>query len=75
MKTYTEGEILKALREKWNPPRGKTKAEVARELGFTDKYIYAVLAGSEPLTTAMVEVLGFHEAPRRFVRKDGKAAQ
>jgi len=69
MRTYTEGEILRELRERFNPPRGTTKAEAAQKLGFTDKYIYAVLAGAEPLTTRMAEVLGFNEEPRRFTKK------
>ncbi len=69
MRTYTEGEIVKALRERWDAPRGKTQKQVATSLGFSDKFIYAVLGGTQPITEALASALGFRECPRRFTRK------
>jgi plasmid maintenance system antidote protein VapI len=69
MRHYTEGEIIKALRDKFTPRQGQTQTQVAATLGFSTSYIQAVLAGARPLTRQMAEVLGFHEAPRQFTRK------
>ena len=71
MKTYSDGEILKALRERFNPPRGTTKAQAAKVIGFSDKYIYAVLAGAQPLTPEMGRALGFKPRPRVWERTVG----
>jgi hypothetical protein len=68
MRTYTEGEVLKALRERFTPPQGTTKEQVARELGCSDKFIYKVLAGSVQIPQSLVNALGFREQPRTFVR-------
>lgn len=69
MKTYTEGEILKVLRERFTPPRGTTQEQVAKELGFTRQHIFGVLCGSSPISERLASVLGFREQPRRFVKK------
>ena len=71
MKTYSEGEMLKILRERFNPPRGTTQDQVARQLGFSKSFIYAVLAGSQPITERLASVLGYREHPRVFSRKQG----
>ena len=68
MRTYTEGEIRKELRDRFTPPRGTTQKEVAKELGFSPAYIYAVLAEQLPVTPQMAKALGFEEVPRRFVK-------
>ena len=68
MKTYTEGEVLKALRERFNPPRGTTKAQVAASLGCSDKFIYRVLDGAAPLPESLVNALGFRKGPPVFYR-------
>ena len=69
MKNYTEGEILKVLRERFNPARGTGQTQVAANLGFSVQYIQAVLAGSRPLTAQMAEALGYHPEPVRYVKK------
>jgi len=66
MKKYTEGEILKILRETFIPARGTTQTQIAARLGFSVQYIQAVLAGSRPLTDAMLDALGFERRPIYF---------
>jgi plasmid maintenance system antidote protein VapI len=68
MRLYTEGEILKALREKMTPARGKNQTKIAAELGFSVQYIQAVMAGSKPLTERMAAVLGFRQQPVAYVK-------
>ena len=61
MRTYTEGELLKALRERFQPSAGQTQTQTAAKLGFSVAYIHAVLAGSRPMTAEMAETLGFRQ--------------
>jgi plasmid maintenance system antidote protein VapI len=70
MRHYTEGEILKALREKMTPPRGTSQTTIAAELGFSVPYIQAILSGSKPLSDRMAEVLGYRPLPVVYVKKD-----
>ena len=60
MKHYTEGELLKDLREKFTPRAGQTQTQTAAKLGFSVQYIQAVLAGTKPVTKEMASVLGYH---------------
>ena len=69
MRYYTEGEVIKHLRESFTPRAGQTQTQVAAKLGFSVQYIQAVLAGNRALTTEMTSALGFQEQPRRFTRK------
>jgi len=45
MRHYTEGEVIKHLRESFTPRAGQTQTQVAAKLGFSVQYIHAVLAG------------------------------
>ena len=81
MKKYTEGEVLKVLREQFTPARGTTQTQIAARLGFSVQYIQAVLSGSRPLTNTMLDVLGFVRTPiihakkgasHGFVRESGQ---
>jgi plasmid maintenance system antidote protein VapI len=69
MKTFTDGEILKALRERMNPPHGMTQTQVAAKMGFSVQYLQAVLGGGKPITESLGSSLGFVEQPRKWVRK------
>jgi plasmid maintenance system antidote protein VapI len=75
MNTFTEGEILKVLRDRFNPARGTTQTQVAAKLGFSVQYIQAVLAGSRPLTDAMLDVLGFVRVPFIYAKKRKATAE
>jgi len=68
MRTYTEGEVLKALREHLDGPRGKTQAALARELGFSAQYLNDVIGEKRPVTKQLAEALGYREEPRVFVK-------
>jgi len=59
MKTYTEGEILKELRERFQSRAGENQTQKAAKLGFSVQYIQMVLSGSRPLTEQMAYALGF----------------
>jgi len=67
MKTYTEGEVLKALRELLQQ-RHKTQAEIAKELGFSQPYLSQVANAGRPVTTELAAALGFREQPRTFLK-------
>jgi plasmid maintenance system antidote protein VapI len=69
MKNYTEGEILKVLRERFTPRQGETQTQtqIAAKLGISVPYIQAILAGSRPLTATVVGALGFRKLPARYV--------
>jgi plasmid maintenance system antidote protein VapI len=69
MKKYTEGEILKFLRERFTPQHGTAQTQVAASLGFSVQYIQAVLAGSRPLTGRMADSLGYRSLPIAYVKK------
>lgn len=68
MKFYTEGEIIKHLRERFEATDTK-QTQVAAKLGFSVRYIQAVLGGARPCTDQMASSLGFRECPRRFTKK------
>lgn len=68
MKIYSEGEVLKELRERLDGPRGKTQAALAQELGFSGPYLSEVLAERRPITRQLAEALGYREQPRTFLR-------
>lgn len=72
MKRYTEGELLKVLRERFQPRAGETQTQTAAKLGFSVQFIQAVLSGSRPLSENVASALGFNEEPRTFVRKMGQ---
>jgi plasmid maintenance system antidote protein VapI len=69
MRFYTSGEVLKALREKMDGPRGKTQLQIARELGFSPQYINDVLADRRRLTPELASTLGFNKEPDRYTAK------
>jgi plasmid maintenance system antidote protein VapI len=69
MKFYTEGELFKVLREKFQPRAGQTQTQTAAKLGFSVQFINMVLDGQRPVTKDMASALGFRECPRRFTRK------
>ena len=71
MKYYTDGEILKALRERIDATNQKS---VAVTLGFSPQFLNDVLGNRRKLTSDLASALGFHECPRRFVRASQKAA-
>jgi plasmid maintenance system antidote protein VapI len=66
MRYYTDGEILKALRERID---AKSQKEVAVALGFSPQFLNDVLGNRRNLTSQLASALGFHECPRRFTRK------
>jgi plasmid maintenance system antidote protein VapI len=68
MKTYTEGEVLKYLRERLDGPRGQTQAAIARELGFSAQFLNDVIGEKRPVTKQLAEALGFKEQPRVFLK-------
>jgi plasmid maintenance system antidote protein VapI len=72
MRTYTEGEIRKFLLEQTTPPRGKTQAAAAKELGFSPQFINDVLGNRRGLTDALADSLGFRRVTY-FVRKKPEA--
>jgi plasmid maintenance system antidote protein VapI len=58
MRKYTEGEVLKHLREqseRWN----MTQAALSRKLGFSAQFISDVLNGRRNMTTDLAVSLGF----------------
>ena len=69
MKTYTEGEMMKVLREKFQPCQGESQTQKAAKLGFSVGYIQSVLCGSKPITEALAEALGYHPLPVVYVKK------
>jgi len=76
MKRYTEGEVLKALRERFQPRQGESQTQKAAKLGFSVQYIQAVLAGSRPVTEQVASALGLERLPTIYVPKgQRKAAQ
>ncbi len=66
MRYYTEGEILKALRERIDASNQKT---VAVEIGFSPQYINDVIGNRRNVTDQLASSLGFRECPRRFTKK------
>jgi plasmid maintenance system antidote protein VapI len=68
MKKYTEGELLKMLRERVDR-RESTQAALAAQLGFTPQYLADVLGGRRPITRNLAGSLGFRELDRAFVKK------
>jgi plasmid maintenance system antidote protein VapI len=74
MKTYTTGEVMKALREKVNGPRGKTQKQVAAELGVTPQYLNDILGENRRLTPEVAAALGFIKQPDRYSRSKPEAA-
>jgi plasmid maintenance system antidote protein VapI len=74
MRHYTEGELLKMLREKIDRrKRQATQAAIAKELGFTPQYLNDVLGGKRPVSRNLAGSLGFRELDRSFVRKGESA--
>jgi plasmid maintenance system antidote protein VapI len=69
MRHYTEGEILKHLREKATPRQGQTQKAVAEKLGFSPQFINDVLAGKRSLTEKLIDSLGFKTVDCPYVRK------
>ena len=72
MRTYTEDEIRKCLRERTTPPRGTTQTAAAKELGFSPQFINDVLGNRRGLTNALAGSLGFRRVTY-FVRKKPEA--
>jgi len=66
MRHYTEGEVLKELRERIDAE--KQQAVVARQLGFTPQFLNDVVGGRRPITERLANSLGFREEPRSFVK-------
>jgi plasmid maintenance system antidote protein VapI len=60
MKHYTEGEVLKHLREQAERP-DLTQAALAKKLGFSAQFINDVLGGRRALTRDLAESLGFRK--------------
>ena len=74
MRTYTDSEVLKYLRERFTPPRGLTQKEVARRLGFSPQFINDVVGGRRAVTDALAESLGFRRVSY-FVKKHDETQQ
>jgi plasmid maintenance system antidote protein VapI len=70
MRYYTEGEIVKALRERIDATNQKS---VAVELGFSPQFINDMLGNRRKLTSELASALGFRECPRRFTKKSEAA--
>ena len=68
MKKYTEGEVLKDLRERLTPPRGVTQKEVAVKLGMSVQYLYQVLNGQRPISENLAGALGFRRMRTMYTR-------
>lgn len=68
MKRYTEGEVLKVLREKFQPRAGETQTQTAAKLGVSVQYVQSVLAGSRPLSENLAGALGFIRQPTMYMR-------
>lgn len=69
MKNYSEGEILKVLREKFQPRAGQTQTQTAAKLGFSVQFINSVLGGGKKITPALAQSLGFAKNPDTYTRK------
>lgn len=67
MRTYTEGEIVKILRERLE--RARTQKALSVELGFSPQFVNDVLANRRKLTKELASALGFREHPRQFTAK------
>ena len=67
MRYYTEGELLKILREKLQK-RGD-QAAIADRLGFSRQFLNDVVHGRRPVTDELAHSMGYHPVPRRFTRK------
>jgi hypothetical protein len=68
MKKYTEGEVLKVLREQFAPAHGATQTQEAAKLGFSVQYIQAVLSQGR-IPKAVAEALGYHPEPTTYAKK------
>ncbi len=65
---------MKHLREQYvSPPRGRTQAAAAKELGFTPQFINDVLNGRRGMTDNLADSLGFRRVTF-FVKKKPEAA-
>jgi len=74
MRYYTAGEVLKALREKVQGPRGTTQKQVAAQLGITPQYLNDILSDKRRLTPEVAAALGFRKQPDRYLRPKRKEA-
>jgi plasmid maintenance system antidote protein VapI len=69
MRNYSEGEVLKHLRERTQPKAGENQSSLAAKLGFSPQFINDVLNSRRNLTDALAESLGFHRVPTVYVKK------
>ena len=69
MKTYSDGEMLKFLRERFQPRQGETQTQTAAKLGVSVQFIQQVLDGQRPISPNLGEALGYHPLPRRWAKK------
>ena len=74
MRTYTETDILKILRERFAAKGAGSRTQIAARLGFTTTHIVNVLAGKSPVSKQLASTLGFDKLPDRYVRKQRGAA-
>jgi hypothetical protein len=74
MRFYTEGEVLKRLRDLWDSRSNGTQTAIAAKLGFTQQFLTQVLSGEKPVSPNLASSLGFRECPRRFTKKQPDTA-
>jgi hypothetical protein len=69
MRHYSEGEVLKELREALDSPAlGKTQTQRAAKLGCSVQFINQVLGASRPIPNTLLGALGFERIPVRFIK-------
>jgi plasmid maintenance system antidote protein VapI len=69
MRTYTETDVLRILRERFAPMYGKSRTQIAAQLGFTVTHIVNVISGKSPVSKKLAAALGFDKLSDRYVRK------
>lgn len=76
MKNYTEGEVLKFLRETLDDPtRGRTQTERAVKLGCSVQFINQVLGAKRPIPNTLLGALGFERIPLQFRRVNSRSSK
>jgi len=68
---YTEFNVFDALKDKVRT--ASSQVALAREWHMSIQYLNDVLHRRRPLSPKIVSLLGFHELPRRFIRRDESA--
>jgi plasmid maintenance system antidote protein VapI len=67
MRFYTNGEVMKFLREKAESRRGAQK-QLASELGISTQYLNDILSDHRRLTPEIAAAIGFRKQPDRYAR-------